>query len=107
MKDTVRRRPRQVVWELSCCYLVDETGNYDTLKGHELTELMAYRLLDAKKLDEAGFVAWFDSHFPGNKGRSFFDDRVNRFKNLTAIRDNPGKRKPGSKPEGSWLPAKR
>ena len=94
-----------VIWELSCCYLVDDKGNYDTLKAHELTELFAYRLVNAKALDEAGFVAFFDKHFPGNKGKPFFDDRANRFKNLTAIRDIPGKRKPGSKPEASWVEA--
>jgi len=93
----------EVVWEPSCCYLVDAKGNYDTLKGGELTELLGYRLVDAKVLDEAGFVSFVDKHFPGNKGKKFFDDRANRFKNLTAIRDDPTKRKPGSKPEVSWV----
>lgn len=92
-----------VVWEASCCYLVDGQGNYDTLKGPELTELLGYRLVDAKALDEAGFVAFFDKHFPGNKAKKFFDDRETRFKNLTSIREVPGKRKPGSKPEASWV----
>ena len=92
-----------VVWEPSCCYLVDAKGNYDTIKGPELTELLGYRLVDAKVLDEAGFVAFFDKHFPGGKAKKFFDDRATRFKNLTELRDIPGKRKPGSKPEASWL----
>lgn len=96
---------RDVIWEPSCCFIVDDKGSYDTLKGHELTELLAYRLVHAKALDEAGFVAYFDSRFPGKKGKPFFDDRATRFKNLTAIRDVPGKRKPGSKPEASWVEA--
>ena len=90
-----------VVWEPSCCYLVDDKGNYDTLKGGELTELFAHRMVEAKTLDEAGFIAFFDRHSPG-KGKTFWDDRANRFKNLTAIRSDPTKRKPGSKPEVSW-----
>lgn len=94
----------EVVWEPSCCYLVDDKGAYDTLKAGELTELLGYRLVDGKQLDEAGFVAFFDQRFPGNKGKKFWDDRANRFKSLTAIRDDPSKRKPGTKPEASWVP---
>lgn len=91
---------RAVVWEPSACWFVDDAGNYDVASPHDFTELILLRLLHAGKVDEAGFVAFFDRYFPKTPGagRGMYAERATRFANLVAVRMAPGRRPPGSKP---------
>jgi len=86
------------VWEPSCCYLVDEAGNWDTLKWGELTELFAMRLMDRKALDEPTFLTFWKGISNNDSGQMILSDKANRQKNLTAVRVDASRRKPGSKP---------
>jgi hypothetical protein len=94
---------RNVVWEGAPCYFVDDEGQYDLLGASDFTELILNRLLNAGRIDEAGFVAFFDRLFAlagqPSRGQKFFDERATRFLNLVGVR--PGgsyKRPPGSTP---------
>ncbi|PZR08651.1 MAG: hypothetical protein DI536_24420 [Archangium gephyra] len=91
-----------VVWEPSCCYLVDDKGNWDTLKWSELTQLFAFRLMDRKALDEKGFLAFWRALSNDDSGRKILEEKDSRTKALTAVRENASRRKPGSKPIVSW-----
>lgn len=86
------------LWEPSCCYLVDDAGHWDTLKWGELTELFAMRLIDRKALDEPTFLSFWKTIANNDSGQMILSDKANRQKNLTAVRVDPSRRKPGSKP---------
>lgn len=94
-----RASAKKVIWERSCCYSVDEKGNWDTLDWDEMTELFAFRLLDRKVLDEKGFLTFWQM-LAGNEtsGPAILKDKVTRQANLTAVREHQGNRAPGSKP---------
>lgn len=78
---------RDVVWEPSAEFIVDDAGRYDNIGGNDYTELLFLRMLEQKAIDEAVFVAFFDVHYKGKStGRKVFDDREKRLKNLTEIR---------------------
>lgn len=93
-----KKAAESVVWEPSCCYLVDDKGNWDTLKWSELTQLFAFRLMDKKALDEKGFVAFWRVLSNDDSGEKVVKEKESRMKALTAVRENPSRRKPGSKP---------
>lgn len=89
---------QSVVWEPSCCYLVDDAGNWDTLKWSELTQLFGFRLMDRKALDEKGFIAFWHVLSNDDSGVTVVKEKERRQKALTAVRENSSRRKPGSKP---------
>lgn len=93
-----RQTADHVIWEPSCCYLVDDAGHWDTLKWGELTELFAMRLMDRKALDAAAFLTFWKTIAHNDSGQMILNDKANRQKNLTAVRVDPSRRKPGSTP---------
>lgn len=93
-----RQTADHVIWEPSCCYLVDDAGHWDTLKWGELTELFAMRLMDRQALDEAAFLTFWKTIANNDSGQMILNDKANRQKNLTAVRVDPSRRKPGSTP---------
>lgn len=93
-----RKAADDALWEPSCCYLVDDAGHWDTLKWGELTELFAMRLMDRKALSDADFLAFWKRLAHNDSGQTILNDKANRQKNLTVVRVDPARRKPGSKP---------
>lgn len=93
---------RDVVWELTATYIVDEGGNYDGIGGNDYSELLMHRMLQSGQVDEKAFVAFFDAYNPKTPGKTVLADREKRFKNLTEIRKDQGyRKKPGEKPVAS------
>ena len=94
----------KVVWEPSACFIVDDTGRYDSLNGMEYAELVLYRALEAGTITESDGHALMTKLYPGSP-EDLFLDRVQRFANLVVIRPTEAfHRSPDTQPVQSGPP---
>ncbi len=55
----------KVSWEASACFLVDEMGEYSTLRAEQFIELLVYRALDSGRITEDIARTFLERLFPG------------------------------------------
>lgn len=98
---------QRIVWEPAACFIVDENGRYDGMTGNDFSELIAYRALEEAVTTEPAALAFIQKLYPGSgpaHGRSYFEDRAARLRNLLVVRATPGRRTPNQRPCVSRLP---
>lgn len=90
--------PRDRWSKYTSCYLVDETGAYDGMTGHDFSELVLYRALAAGRVTDAQAREFLAKLYTDN-GAAVYADRPQRMANLLAVRPSAAfRRPPGSTP---------